>query len=151
MILLPDSGHLVIEGPRLDQVTIFIFISLVFKIFSVVLYHGLPRTAHLLHHFERAHINVCRHNLRPRLLHENHVGREALFRLFNRRALTLQRLQLLFVPFFVSFSLQFVDHTVLLSHEAPAAGDFPNDLCDLGLGSLLEDLRTFLFLEDDIG
>ena len=44
--------------------------------------HGLPGLSHLLHDLKSTHTRVQLNNKRARLLHEDHVGAEALLRLF---------------------------------------------------------------------
>ena len=67
-----------------------VVIGLLLEVLSVLFGHRLPLFANFLHHFERAHVRVIRHNLGSRLLHEDHVGRQALLRLLDCLALVLE-------------------------------------------------------------
>ena len=100
-VLDANAGDLVIELTAFGQVTMLVIVSLVLEILAVILVHVLPGPADLLHHFKGAHVGVRCHDFRSRFLDEDHVGREALLRLLDRRALALQLLELALISFLV--------------------------------------------------
>ena len=88
-VLLADARDFVVELARLGKVAVLVVVGLVFEIFTVSVCHGLPLFADLLHDLEGAHVWVGIDDFGSRLLHEDHVGGEALLGFLDRFALLL--------------------------------------------------------------
>ena len=65
--LAADLRHLRIEAALLLQVAVLVVVGFPFEVCSLVLAHGLPLAAHLLHHLQCPHVWVGVDNFRPRL------------------------------------------------------------------------------------